>query len=72
MTPVRHAAATSALFSVQNVPLGVERSVADGPRPCGLWVDAERARLAQPLSVEILASTGEWEPCGEEVRVPLS
>ena len=60
------------LFSVQNVPLGVERSVADGPRPCGLWVDAERARLAQPLSVEILASTGEWEPCGEEVRVPLA
>ena len=38
----------------------------------GLWVDAERARLAQPLSVEILASTGEWEPCGEEVCVPLA
>ena len=60
------------LYSVQKVPLGVERSVADGPRPCGLWVDAERARLAQPISVEILGSGGAWEPAGEEVRVPLA
>ena len=60
------------LFSVQDVPLGVERSVADGPRACGLFVDAERSRLARPQSVEILASTGEWEPCGEEINVPLA
>ncbi len=66
------AALCQRLFSVQEVPLGVERSVADGPRPCGLWVDAERARLAQPLSVEIFASGGDWEPCGEEVQVPLA
>ena len=46
------------LFSVQDVPLGVERSVADGPRPCGLFVDAERSRLARPQSVEMLASHG--------------
>lgn len=59
------------LFSPQQVPLGVERSLADGPRPCGLWVDAERARLARPQSVEILGSTGQWEPCGEEQAVAL-
>jgi superfamily II DNA/RNA helicase len=59
------------LFSVQNVPLGVERSVADGPRPCGLFVDAERTRLAHPQSVEILNSAGEWEARGEERAVPL-
>ena len=59
------------LFSVQDVPLGVERSVADGPRPCGLFVDAERSRLAKPQSVEIFSSTGQWEPCGDEINVPL-
>jgi hypothetical protein len=60
------------LFSVQEVPLGVERSVADGPRPCGLFVDAERTRLAQPQSVEILNSQDQWETRGEERFVPLA
>ncbi len=60
------------LFSVQDVPLGVERSVADGPRPCGLFVDAERSRLARPQSVEIFSSSGEWEPSGPDVQVPLA
>ncbi len=60
------------LYSVQTVPLGVERSVADGPRACGLFVDAERSRLARPQSVEMLASTGEWETAGEEISVPLA
>ena len=50
------------LFSAEFVPLGVERCLDDGPRPCGLWVDAERARLARPLSVEMRGSRGEWEP----------
>ena len=61
------------LYSVQKIPLGVERSVADGPRPCGLFVDAERARLAKPHSVEILNSRGEWEERpAEETTIPLS
>ena len=61
------------LYSVQKIPLGVERSVADGPRPCGLFVDAERARLAKPHSVEILNSRGEWEERpDEEITVPLA
>jgi hypothetical protein len=55
------------LFSQQEVPLGVERSVADGPRPCGLFVDAERSRLAQPQSVEMLNSRQEWEPLAPEL-----
>ncbi len=68
-TPLAAAASLCArLFSVQNVPLGVERSVADGGRPCGLFVDAERTRLARPQSVEILNSRGEWEERGGEER----
>ena len=55
------------LFSKQDVPLGVERSVSDGPRPCGLFVDAERSRLARPQSVEMLNSRGEWEPLAPEL-----
>ena len=51
----------------------MERSVADGPRACGLFVDAERARLAKPHSVEILNSRGEWEErTSEETTVPLA
>ena len=72
-TPLAAAAALcTRLYSVQKIPLGVERSVADGPRPCGLLVDAERARLAKPHSVEILNSRGEWEErTGEESTVRL-
>jgi superfamily II DNA/RNA helicase len=68
------AAATLAqrLFSTQNVLLGAERSVADGPRPCGLMADAERTRLARPQSVEMLNSQGHWEPRNEETPVPLA
>ncbi len=68
-TPLAAAASLCArLFSVQHVPLGVERSVADGPRPCGLFVDAERTRLARPQSVEILNARGEWEERGTDER----
>jgi superfamily II DNA/RNA helicase len=60
-----------ALFSVQKVPLGVEHSLATGARPCGLWVDAERARFVRRPIVEILNSRGEWEPRGELVECSL-
>ena len=50
------------LFSVQKVPIGVEHSLATGPKPCGLWVDAERARFVRRPIAEILNSAGEWEP----------
>ncbi|MEP7071216.1 MAG: DEAD/DEAH box helicase [Verrucomicrobiota bacterium] len=52
---------TRSLFSVQNVPLGVERPLAGGPRPCGLWVEAERARFVRRGVREMMNSRGEWE-----------
>jgi len=53
---------TRSLFSAQKVPLGVEHSLETGAMPCGLWVDAERARLVRKNVVEMLNSAGEWEP----------
>jgi superfamily II DNA/RNA helicase len=50
------------LFSTQKVPIGAEHSLNTGPKPCGLWVDAERARFVRRPITEILNSTGEWEP----------
>ena len=60
------------LFSTQKVPLGAEHSLATGPRPCGLWVDAERARFVRRPVTEMLNSSGEWEPKPEaEQQVSL-
>lgn len=53
---------TRRLFSVQKIPLGVERSRASGDRPCGLGIDMERARFARRAVVEMRNSRGEWEP----------
>ncbi|PYJ86068.1 MAG: hypothetical protein DME70_08685, partial [Verrucomicrobia bacterium] len=50
------------LFSTQNVPIGAEHSLATGAKPCGFWVDAERARFVRRPITEILNSAGEWEP----------
>ena len=49
------------LFSTQRVPLGVEHSIATGAKPCGLWVDAERARFVRRTIVEMLNSADQWE-----------
>ncbi|HXA10504.1 MAG TPA: DEAD/DEAH box helicase, partial [Chthoniobacterales bacterium] len=59
------------LFSAQRVPLGVEHSLATGPKPCGLWVDAERARFVRRPIVEIRNSREAWEPRGEKVDTSL-
>ena len=59
------------LFSAQRVPLGVEHSLATGPMPCGLWVDAERARFVRRPIVEIRNSREAWEPRGEKVDTSL-
>jgi len=59
------------LFSTQKVPLGAEHSLATGARPCGLWVDAERARFVRRPITEMLNSVGEWEPKGEQRNVLL-
>src|SRR5437763_8839971 len=50
------------LFSTQNVPIGAEHSLATGAKPCGFWVDAERACFVRRPITEILNSAGEWEP----------
>ncbi len=50
------------LFSTQQVPIGSEHSLATGKKPCGFWVDAERARFVRRPMIEILNSVNEWEP----------
>jgi superfamily II DNA/RNA helicase len=59
------------LFSMQKVPIGAEHSLATGPKPCGLWVDAERARFVRRPITEILNSAGEWEPKPQSGDVSL-
>ena len=51
-----------ALFSTQNVAIGSEHSLSTGEKPCGLWVDAERARFVRRPITEMLNSAGDWEP----------
>jgi hypothetical protein len=53
---------TRSLFSVQQVPLGVEHSLLTGPRPCGFWVTDERARFVRRGVTEMLNFCDEWEP----------
>lgn len=52
---------SQSLFSVQPVKLGVEHSLAVGPRACGLWVDDERARFVRRNVSEILNSRLDWQ-----------
>lgn len=59
------------LYSTQKIPLGAEHSLATGSRPCGLWVDAERARFVRRPITEMLNSADEWEPSGAQEKVSL-
>jgi hypothetical protein len=49
------------LYSTQQVPIGSEHSFVTGEKPCGLWVDAERARFVRRPVIEMLNSANEWE-----------
>jgi superfamily II DNA/RNA helicase len=49
------------LYSTQQVPTGSEHSLSTGEKPCGLWVDAERARFVRRPVIEMLNSANEWE-----------
>jgi hypothetical protein len=62
---------TRSLFSVQQVPLGVEQSLETGPRPCGFWVTDERARFVRRGVTEMLNSRDEWEPRPQAETVTL-
>jgi superfamily II DNA/RNA helicase len=50
------------LFTPHEIPLGIEHARSAGPMPCGLDIDAERARFARRGIVEMQNSRGEWEP----------
>jgi superfamily II DNA/RNA helicase len=49
------------LYSTQQVPIGSEHALSTGEKPCGLWVDAERARFVRRPIIEMLNSANEWE-----------
>jgi len=49
------------LYSTQRIPIGSEHSFSTGEEPCGLWVDAERARFVRRPIREMLNSANEWE-----------
>jgi superfamily II DNA/RNA helicase len=60
------------LYSIQQVPIGSEHSLFTGEKPCGLWVDAERARFVRRPIREILNSANGWEakrPLSESVSL---
>jgi superfamily II DNA/RNA helicase len=59
------------LFTTAPVALGVEHSLETGPMPCGLFVDAERARFARRGITEMLNSRNEWEPQSAESQCTL-
>ncbi|MDQ3623275.1 MAG: DEAD/DEAH box helicase, partial [Verrucomicrobiota bacterium] len=60
------------LFSQQAIALGVEHALETGPRPCGMFVDMERARYVRRGVLEMLNSADQWEPRPEaQTRAPL-
>lgn len=58
------------LFGEVPSQVGVEHSIRFPAMPCGLMVDAERARHATANSEEIMNSQGVWEPRGAKVAAP--
>jgi superfamily II DNA/RNA helicase len=56
------------LFTKSPPLLGIERAAQGALHPCGLCVDAERARLARPNKEEFLNSRNEWEPLPAKPR----
>jgi hypothetical protein len=59
------------MFSTQEILLGIERSLATGPMPCGWSVDMERARFARRGVTEMRNSAGGWEPQSPAQDCPL-
>lgn len=50
------------LFTPSPVLLGFEHAHETGPKPCGLQIDMERARLVRRGVKEMLNSKNEWQP----------
>ena len=59
------------LFAADTVPIGCEHALQTGPSPCGLSVDAERARFLRRGAVEMWGSARAWEerPAREEAAL---
>ena len=49
------------LFTTRPITLGVENALEHPDAPCGLTIDAERAKHVRKQDKEILNSRGEWE-----------
>lgn len=60
------------LFSNAPVPIGCEHSQGTGHMPCGLHVDAERARFLRRGTLEMWSSTNKWEPQPDATQCALS
>lgn len=60
------------LFSLANVAVGCEHALNTGPTPCGLHVDAERARFLRRGTQEMWSSRGDWEEHPNVCEVPLA
>ncbi|NBV85256.1 MAG: hypothetical protein EBS01_03090 [Verrucomicrobia bacterium] len=60
------------LFSPVSVPLGCEHSLHSGPAPCGLWVDAERARFLRRGVAQMWGSRCAWEGQSPQEDAPVS
>lgn len=58
------------LFTSKPIVLGVEQSLRNPGKPCGLETDAERARRVRRRFKEMLNSRGEWEPMPLAKEVP--
>lgn len=59
------------LFQSEKMKVGVERSLEFPDAPCGLGVDADRARYAQCIHEEILNTSNEWQKAPTKSLVPL-
>jgi len=59
------------LFTTKPVALGVEQSLQHPQTPCGLKMDAERARHVRRLVRQMQNSRGEWQNYPPQQDVPL-
>jgi hypothetical protein len=60
------------LFSASPVPIGCEHSLQTGPMPCGLHIDAERARFLRRGALEMWSSKSAWEPLPAQCTATVS
>jgi len=71
--PLRQAVAVQErLFTTKPVTLGIEQSLKHPQAPCGLNMDAERARHVRRLVCQMQNSRGEWQNCPPPQDVSLS